>query len=156
MIHIPANLKQPLLEFLRIYHDISAEKIYNDIHGFIINQKIHHTSNKEFYLGLTFQHRGDNAEKNDPVRRKAYKDAIIHYSRSIELDSEYGSVYYNRGECWLHLEKWKKAVSDLTMAQDMGIDIVAAFHNGYKGSFEVFKEKTGIELPKFIRVLLGH
>ena len=33
----------------------------------------------------------------------------------------------------MHLQKWQKAADDLTIAQDMGIDIAAAFHKDYKG-----------------------
>ena len=66
------------------------------------------------------------------------------------------TAYGNRGECWLHLEEWVKARKDLTIAQDMGADIVAAFHNDYKGGPEEFKEKTGIEMPRHITVLFGY
>ena len=155
IVYIPAHLKKKLLEFLRKYHNISAETIYNDIHGFIINQKIHHTTNKEFYIGVTFQRKADDA-KTDSEKQDAYKQAITHYSRSIELNSEYASVYYNRGQCRLHLEEWEKAGKDLTIAQDMGIDIAAAFHRDYKRGPEEFQEKTGIQMPKPITVLLGH
>ena len=154
IVHVPADLKQPLLEFLRKYHDISAEKIYNDIHGFITNQNIHQKASKAFYLGLTFQYRGYHA-KPGTEKQQAYKDAIGHYDRAIELDSEERAAYNNRGECWLHLEEWDKARKDLTRAQDMGSDIVAAFHYDYKGSIEEFEEKTGIKSPKWIAVLLG-
>ena len=156
IVYIPVYLKQKLLEFLRKYHNISAETIYNDIHGFIENQKIHHTANKEFYLGLTFQYRGYNGDKNDPERRKAYREAIKHYCRSIKLDSENAAAYVNRGECWLHLEEWHKARKDLTIAQDMGSDIAAAFHRDYKRGPKEFQERTGIQMPKHITVLLGH
>ena len=154
IVYIPAYLKQRLLEFLRRYHDISAETIYNDIHGFIINQNIHQKASKEFYLGLTFQIRGFNAETL-VNKQEEYRKAITHYDLAIKLNSEIRVAYHNRGECWLHLEEWEKAYKDLTIAQDMGLNIVQGFHNDYKGGFEVFKEKTGIELPKFIRVLLG-
>ena len=103
IVYIPSYLKQPMQKYLRKSHDISSETIYNDLHGFIINQKVHYTANKEFYFGVTFQYRGDKADKNSPERREAYREAITHYSRSIEQDSEYSSVYYNLGVCWMHL-----------------------------------------------------
>ncbi|MCY3723076.1 MAG: FRG domain-containing protein, partial [Candidatus Poribacteria bacterium] len=34
-VDIPVDLKFPMLEYLRKYHRISAESIYNDLHGFI-------------------------------------------------------------------------------------------------------------------------
>ena len=38
----------------------------------------------------------------------------------------------------------------------MGADIVAAFHNDYKGGVEEFEKKTGIQMPKDIARLLGY
>ena len=35
IVKIPKGLKRPMLDFLKRCHDISAERIYNDIHGFI-------------------------------------------------------------------------------------------------------------------------
>ena len=156
IVYIPSYLKQPMQKYLRKSHDISSETIYNDLHGFIINQKVHYTANKEFYFGFTFQYRGDNAEKNSPERREAYQEAITHYSRSIEQDSEYSSVYYNCGVCWLHLEEWDNAWKDLQIAHDMGVHLPAAFHKDYPGGIDEFKEKTGIEICYPLTVLLGH
>ena len=155
IVYIPVDLKQPMQKYLRKYHDISSETIYNDIHGFITNQNIHQRASKALYLGLTFQYRGYHTEPG-AEKQQAYKDAIAHYDRAIELDSEERYSYNNRGECWLHLEVWDKARKDLTIAQDMGADIVAAFHKDYKGGIKEFEEKTGIKLPKWITVLLGY
>lgn len=43
--------------------------------------------------------------------------------------------------------------ADLVTAKNMGIDIVAAFHNAY-GSVEDFGAKYGVEVPKDIAALL--
>ena len=156
IVYIPSYLKQEMLKYLRKSHDISSKTIYNDLHGFIINQKVHYTANKEFYLGRTFQYRGDNAKKNSPERHEAYQEAITHYSRSIEQDSEYSSVYYNRGVCRMHLEEWDKAWESLQIANDMGVHLPVAFHKDYPGGIEEFKEKTGIEIRYPLTVLLGY
>ena len=155
IVYIPANLKQPMQEYLRKYHAISSETIYNDIHGFITNQKIHQEASKAFYLGLTFQYRGYHA-KPGPEKDQAYKEAIAYYNRAIELNSEEVAAYGNRGECWLHLEEWDKAGADLLIAQDMGANIVTAFHRDYKNGVKEFEEKTGIHMPKPVTVLLGY
>ena len=156
IVYIPSCLKQPMQKYLRKSHDISSETIYNDLHGFIINQKVHYTANKEFYFGVTFQYRGDKADKNSPERREAYREAITHYSRSIEQDSEYSSVYYNLGVCWMHLEKWEKAWEYLQIAHGMGVHLPVAFHKDYPGGIDEFKEKTGIEIHYPLTVLLGY
>ena len=57
VIPIPKHLKQPILEHLRKYHGLSTETIYNDLHGFIIHQKIHQSAYTEFYRGLTCQNK---------------------------------------------------------------------------------------------------
>lgn len=155
IVCIPAQRKKRLLEFLRKYHNISAETIYNDLHGFIKNQNIHHTTNKEFYIGVTFQRKADDA-KTESEKQDAYKRAITHYCRSIELNPEYANVYYHRGQCRLHLEEWEKAGEDLITAHDMGINVPAKFHRDYKRGIEEFKEKTGIEIPRSFATLLGH
>ena len=154
IVRIPAKFKQPMQEYLRKYHDISAETIYNDIHGFIKNQEVHEEASKAFYLGVTFQYRGYH-EKPGPEKQQAYKDAIAYYDRAIELNSEDRAAYHNRGECWLHLEEWDKAVKDLLIAHDMGANIHIAFHRDYKGSAKEFKKKTGIQIPKGFYTLLG-
>ena len=41
IVIIPPNLKQGILQYLRKYHGISTEAIYNDLHGFIRHQDIH-------------------------------------------------------------------------------------------------------------------
>ena len=156
IVYIPSYLKQPMQKYLRKSHDISSETIYNDLHGFIRNQKVHYTANKEFYFGLTFQYRGDNAKKNSQERREEYKEAITHYDLSIEQDSRYSRVYYNRGVCRLHLEEWDKALEDLMVAHDMGVHLPVAFHKDYPGGIDEFKEKTGIEIHHPFTVLLGH
>ena len=55
IVSIPACLKQPLLEHLRKFHNISTETIYNDIHGFIRYQNIHQNAYVQLYMGQTFQ-----------------------------------------------------------------------------------------------------
>ena len=37
----------------------------------------------------------------------------------------------------------------------MGIDLIYGFRNDYKGGVAEFKERTGIQMPKHITVLLG-
>ena len=154
IVIIPATLKEQFLKYLRKHHGIFTETIYNDIHGFIRNQNIQRNAYIQFYLGLTLQNRGYHAEPGEE-KQQAYRNAISYYDRAIELDPEEDAAYNNRGECWLHLEDWDKAREDLTIAQDMGSDIVDAFRNDYKGGVEEFEKKTGIQMPKDIAVLLG-
>ena len=55
-ITIPTDLKFPMLDYLRKHHKISAESIYNDLHGFI-----RRSAYTEFLKGLTCQAKGCTA-----------------------------------------------------------------------------------------------
>jgi tetratricopeptide (TPR) repeat protein len=155
MVKIPATLKEAFRKYLEKYHHISAETIYNDIHGFIRYQEVYQNVYLQYYAGLTLHFRAFNTESLEERQRESEK-AIRHYSEAINLKPDFDEAYYNRGECWLYLKEWSKATRDLTIAQDMGIDIASAFHNDYKDGIEGFKAKTGIELPKSIAVLFGY
>ena len=96
----------------------------------------------------TYNNRGVVYIRMDEVKR-----AIEDYSKAIQLKPDSTDAYYNRGEAWLHLQEWDKAKADLTAAKNMGLDIIASFHNEY-ASVEDFEQKTGIQLPADITVLL--
>ena len=53
MVPIPANLKKLVLQYLRTYHGISIETIYNDLYGYIRNQDSHDRVYLELYTGAT-------------------------------------------------------------------------------------------------------
>ena len=72
---------------------------------------------------------------------------------AIELNPEFDTAYSNRGEALLHLKEWEKARTDLITAKNMGIDIIAAFHNDYD-SVADFEQKIGIQLPEDIAAIL--
>ena len=79
--------------------------------------------------------------------------AIQDYTKAIELKPDYANSYYNRAEVLLHLQEWDKAEANFVDAKDMGLDIIASFHNDY-ASVEDFEQKTGIRLPPDIAALL--
>ena len=153
-VMIPKDLKQSLLKYLRKYHYISTETIYNDIHGFITNEGIHRQAYSAFYQGYILHNKAVKAE-DLPKEQQAFKEAIKHYDTAIELNPELAIAYANRGECWLHLEDWENAKKDLMTGNNMGLDLIYGFRNDYKGGVAEFKERTGIQMPKHITVLLG-
>ena len=152
-VTIPATLKESFLKYLRKYHDISTETIYNDIHGFIRNQDIYQRGSLEYYAGMTFQKRGYNA-RTYVERQEQYTEAIKHYDQSIELQPMYGDDYTYRGECWLHLGKWDEAREDLNEGKERGVDLIASFRKGYNNVDE-FKKRTGLTIPPDIAEMLG-
>ena len=50
-------------------------------------------------------------------------------------------AYLNRGMCWLHSKNWQEAKSDLTVARDMGRDIIEAFRKTYR-SVQAFEQEN--------------
>ena len=67
--------------------------------------------------------------------------AISDYTKAIKLNSELAGVYYNRSMCWLHLQNWQEAKSDLIIAESKGMDIIAAFRGHYKNIKAFEKEE---------------
>ena len=82
-----------------------------------------------------------------------FDDAIRNYNIAIQLRPDYAKAYYNRGKARLYLQEWEEAKSDLTIAEDKGVDITTEFHNDY-ASVEDFEQKTGIQLPPDITEML--
>ena len=86
-------------------------------------------------------------------KKGEFDNAIKDFDKVIQVQPDSVETYNNRGEAWLHLQEWEKAKSDLITAKDMGVDIIAAFHNDYE-NVEDFEQKTGIQLPEDIVALL--
>ena len=79
--------------------------------------------------------------------------AIEDYDRAIQIKSDNVLFYNNRAIALLHLQEWEKAKSDLTIAKNMGVDIIALFHSSFS-SIADFEEKYSVEMPEDITVLL--
>ena len=175
VINIPKDLKKPMLNHLSKYHGISTETIYNDLHGFIKNQNMHHKAYRKFTKGLISQESKDyenaishytEAIKLNPKLARAYinrgaaytdKDefdlAISDYSEAIKCNPQLAIAYYNRIMCWLYLRNWQEAKSDLITTRDMGMDIITLFRNACR-TVEAFEKKNGIKLPEDIATML--
>ena len=82
-----------------------------------------------------------------------FDKALQDFNKAIELDPNNAMVYCARSEVWLHLREWKKVKADLTFARDVGVDIVALFHEAYD-SIEDFEQKNGVQLPEDLKAML--
>ena len=102
VIRIPSDLKRPILGYLSSSHDISAQRIYDDIHGFIKNSNIHRSAYTEFHIGGLHLERGNLDE------------ALSHYNRSIELNSYQTASFANRAVTFLQMEKYSEAIRDFS------------------------------------------
>lgn len=106
IVDIPKGLKSSMRDFLKRCHDISIERIYNDIHGFIKWPKILPHA-LEFYQEKKAkkERRKAEAEKREKDAKVAEKKAIAHSNAAlalvlnapIELEPENAMAYRNRG-----------------------------------------------------------
>ena len=79
--------------------------------------------------------------------------AIEGYTKAMELNPKDPIAYYNRGAAWLHLQEWDKAKADFTTAKQLGMDIIAMFHNSYK-DVETYQKNRLVKLPEDLALLL--
>ena len=87
------------------------------------------------------------------LSKNEVNQAINDYNTAIRLDPKLAPAYYNRGLARLYLKEWEKAKSDLTTAKDIGLDIIASFHNAY-GDVVGYERRNRVKLPEDIANML--
>lgn len=132
IISIPKEMKQPVLHYLRKYHGIARHTIYNDILGYIQNQKKHQGTYTEFYIGLTFQEKGE------------YEEAIKHYDQAIRINSQFAEAYNNRGNAKDLLGRHEEAIADYDEAIRINPQIAQAYYNRGKTKDVLGRHKEAI------------
>ena len=50
-----------------------------------------------------------------------YKDAILYYTKAIELDTDFAEAYFNRGLTYIYIGENEKGLADLSKAGELGI-----------------------------------
>ena len=107
--------------------------------------------------GRTYGVRGEvdslTLRPDSPTSKRAVIRAIKDYNPAIGLNPKLAPAYYNRGVAWLRLREWERAKSDLTVAREMGINIITEFRNDYD-SAESFERRNGVQLPEDIAAML--
>ena len=144
IITIPGHLKQNLLVYLKKYHGISTETIYNDLHGFITNQSIHESAYTEFYRGLTYQLKGDESKDSDE-KQAAYEKAVVYYTRALELKPDLPEVYTNRGNVYRGIDEIDKAIEDYNSATELDPNDANAYNNRGNAYFDKNEVDKAIE-----------
>ena len=117
VIPIPKELKRSVLDYLRKYHGIATQIIYNDILGYIKNQEKHHGAYAEFFIGLTSQEKGE------------YKEAIKHYDHAIRINPQDARAYYNRGNAKKALNQYDQAIVDYDQSISINPQDAEAYNN---------------------------
>lgn len=117
VINIPKDLKQPILNHLQKYHNISTNTIYNDLHGFILYQNVHQSASAEFFKGIMSQ------EKKD------YSKAIEHYNNAIKLNPKIVNAYNNRGIAYCENDEVERAIKDYNKAIELDPNKASFYSN---------------------------
>ena len=145
IVTIPANLKQLMLEHLQNHHDISAETIYPDLHGFVSSQDTRWNIYEDISKGNDHLESGQEAE--NPERKfKNYQKAVKHFTNAIDnaiqlvegLAVAYdgrGSAYLSIGELENSNDKIESAIADFTEAIKLKSDYPSAYNNRGRAYF---------------------
>ena len=139
IIAIPQDLKQAMLDHLRKYHGISTATIYNDLYGFIINQRNHVSSYTEFYRGLTYQNKG-NLDK-----------AADHYIKATDLNPNYAVAYSNLGAVYRDNNKYDLAIKSCTKAIDLNSNLANPYIN--RGAAYAGKSEYDLAIKDFTKAI---
>ena len=119
-VTIPANLKKDMLYYLKKYHDISVESIYNDMHGFI-----RRSAYGEHLNGLGAQRDAYEA-KTRGDKDRYHKKAIGHYTKAIELYPKFVKAYNNRAVSYRSVGDRDAAIRDCNEAIKLNPKLVSA------------------------------
>ena len=163
VVVIPVVLKKPMLDYLQKYHNISAKTVYNDLHGFIRIQDIHHKAYEALYRGLSAVDKGDfdkaikdftttieikpdffGAYNNRGIayRRKGdFDTAIQNYDKAIEIKPDYAEAYNNRGIAYGEKRDFDTAIQNY----DKAIEIKPRLAEAYYGRGIVYREKRDFD-----------
>ena len=93
------------------------------------------------YRGIAYRNKGE-------IDR-----AIEDHDQAIQIKSDNVLFYNDRSIALLQAQEWEKARSDLTIARNMGVDIITSFHNAY-ASVADFEQDHDVKLPEDIAEML--
>ncbi len=93
------------------------------------------------YRGIAYRNKGE-------IDR-----AIEDHDQAIQIKSDNVLFYNDRSMALLQAQEWEKARSDLTIAKNMGEDIITLFLNTY-ASVPEFEQEHGVKLPEDLAAML--
>ena len=131
IICISPNFKKPILTYLRKYHSIYTQTIYNDLQGYIKHQRNYHEAYSEYGRGDLSRLR--YATRIVSINGKALNEdyhvyvAIKHYSRAIELYPDFIEAYCTRAQAYFSIDDFDKAIKDFTSVIELDPDYASAY-----------------------------
>ena len=105
---IPSDYKPDILEYLSLFHNISPETIYNDLHGFIhLQSSLPVGPTHAFHKGLSCHLKAELADTTEEKKKELYDEALNYYEQAdnkgsfpfrYKVYNQIGFIYWNRGE----------------------------------------------------------
>ena len=148
---IPHGKRELILDYLRVIHNISEETIYNDLPGFLANEKSFETASLVFNRGLAKGNSDDYSGAIDEfskaisyrpndylayynrslakIRNKNYAGAIEDCDRAIQINPDGAMVYGNRGAAKVRNKDYAGAIEDCSRAIQIDPDDAIAYSN---------------------------
>ena len=114
---IEKQWKKPILDYLRKIYNISHDTIYNDLVGFIANEKNFKTASLYFYNGLKL------------YKSQEYEKAIAEYDEAIRLNPYDANIYSNRGCVKTSLGQYEQAIDDFDKSINLSPRFADAYYN---------------------------
>ena len=164
---IPHGLKEDVLNHIEEFNNITIDTIYNDIIGFISNEKNYETAAMYFYRGNKERisenyekaiHCYDEAIKINPQYADAYlnrgnakaklgnhKEALQDFDKVIEINRKYAIAYFNRGNAKAKLGNHKDAIQDFDKAIEINNQHAKAFNNRGNAKAKLGNHKDAIQ-----------
>ena len=128
---VKAELKESILTYLRKYHGIYTQTIYNDLAGYIKHQKNYREAYSEYGKGQLS--RRNNSVRIVSVNGNPYDDtapaymAIEHFNKAIRLYPDFVEAYYARAEVYLWIKEFDQAIKDYTSTIELDLDYASAY-----------------------------
>ncbi len=112
---IKKEIKEKILLYLRDEHKIYAEKMFEDLIGFIENKK--HIDPIEYHQGIYL------------VEEENYEEGIKYFNKILKNNPESDSALNARGVTYLRMGKIENAIADFTNAIELNSTYDQAFYN---------------------------
>ena len=98
-IRIEGGLKDEILSYLKRYHGIDRDTIYNDLHGFIENRKNNYVQQAYYDQRVERNKSAESYYARGTARLASnhLREAIQDFDEAIKLDPRHSRVFHQRG-----------------------------------------------------------
>ena len=128
IIEIKRKYKPGILEYLKKFHDISSDTIYNDLIGFINNEKNYSSALIEFYKIIALMKKAE-LQINIENKTEKYEEVINAFDKFIKLNPYNANYYHNRGVAKMELGQYKEAIIDYNRAIELNPSYTIAYNS---------------------------